>query len=245
MKLPTLRISAFQFIYVVIAIATALHTAWGAARTMQGVMPEDTAGQLIWWVQGMFFAIAIDWAMFVIAMRIREGHWNVKTLTLMIISFILAATFSSFFQLLYAWVHSAPIVNSGGVVSEWQTRLGGVINSAPIIVPLMLPGISIVYTLSGITTHKRANTPEKTSVVVSEKPFITTDVQLTDSAQEVKALPAKSSVKALKSGKSNSAKKNVICPGCKRAYAPGSIWRHKQTCSAYIALQVMNSEVMQ
>lgn len=242
-KLPQLRIDAFQFIYVITAVATALHTAWGAARTMQGLMPQDVAGQVIWWINGVFFAIAIDVAMYVIAKRIRAHEGATEWL---IVSFILAAVFSSYFQLLYAWVHSAPIVDNGGVAPEWQMRLGGIINSATVIAPFMLPLLGIAYTLTGLG-HRTSATkePEKTLVVRDDKPFISTPSDLPDSVQKVKALPAKTSVRSPKAKVLNAGvSKRVVCPGCSGEFAPGSIWRHKQSCSEYIALQI-SSEVVQ
>lgn len=239
MKLPQLRIDAFQFIYVITAVATALHTAWGAARTMQGLMPTDVAGQVIWWINGVFFAIAIDVAMYVIAKRIRAHEGRAEWL---VVSFILAAVFSSYFQLLYAWVHSAPIVDNGGVAPEWQMRLGGIINSATVIAPFMLPLLGIAYTLTGL--GHRAHAPEKPPVVSNEKPFISTPVELPDNVQEVKALPAKTSVARPKARVLASGVKRVVCPGCSGEFAPGSIWRHKQGCSEYQKMQIV-SEVVQ
>lgn len=152
-------LNPYLLIYVVIAVATASHTAWGAAFTMQGAQPSDAAALVGWQLQGLAFALAIDATMLLVAMKMRSGVPTANVLRLgrvripvnfYVVTFLFVALVSAYFQLLFAFVHSAPLETAGGVTDEWQMRLQPVIDARIIIAPLALPVIALLYTVAGL-----------------------------------------------------------------------------------------------
>lgn len=135
----------FKIVYWVIAAATAQHTAWGAATTMQGSQGESNP---LWWLQGLAFAVAIDVSMVLVATKIRSGS-NRNALRYAL-TFAGVALLSSYFQLLYAWSHINLLPPGTGVGADWSTRLQGLVEARLVIAPFALPVISILYTVAGL-----------------------------------------------------------------------------------------------
>jgi len=136
-------------VYIVISLSTALHTAWGAATTMQGDAPSGGNDLIIWWVQGALFAIAIDVSMLALASVIRNGQGSRAHA----ITFCVVALLSTYTQLLYAWSHTSQLTPGAGMPSEWVAQLQGLIDLRILILPLALPTIALLYTLSGLGAH--------------------------------------------------------------------------------------------
>lgn len=142
----------FKMAYWVIAGATAQHTAWGAAITMQGLSDE---GKWWWWAQGLAFAIGIDFLMVMVASKIRSGVppqrlFGKLPFNWYIVTFVMVALFSTYFQLLYAWKHISDLNPGNGVTPDWKANLEGLINARIIIAPLALPLVATLYTLGGL-----------------------------------------------------------------------------------------------
>ncbi len=115
---------------------------------MQGTQPIDASQLVGWWLQGLFFAIAIDYSMVMIATKIRTGtsasqYINLRIVRIPInwytIAFLFVAIGSSYFQLLYAWVHSMQLQTGTGVTILWQERLSALIDARVVFAPLLLP----------------------------------------------------------------------------------------------------------
>lgn len=140
----------FVAVYVVIAVATAHHTAWGAAMTMEGPSPSEVGvGLLVWWLKGLAFAAAVDVAMFALAGLIRNRQAGRAAVG----AFAFAAAISTYMQLLYAWTHMPALPASGGVPGDWQVRLQWLIDLRVLILPLALPVMSVWYTVAGLGGH--------------------------------------------------------------------------------------------
>lgn len=134
----------YKLVYWVIAAATAQHTAWGAATTMQGSGSENAP---LWWFQGLAFAIAIDVSMVLVATKIRSG--NRANAFRYALTFASVALLSSYFQLLYAWAHISVLPAGEGVSTDWKTQLQALVDARLLIAPFALPAISIAYTIAG------------------------------------------------------------------------------------------------
>lgn len=152
-------LNPFLLVYIVIAVATATHTAWGAAQTMQGAMPTEPLPQVGWWMQGLAAAIAIDITMLLTATKVRSNsqssasvrvwRWRVP-INWYIMTFAFTAVISTYSQVLYGFAHSGALVASAGVSPEWQARLQGLVDARIIIVPLALPVTALLYTVAGL-----------------------------------------------------------------------------------------------
>lgn len=181
----------FKIVYWIIAAATAQHTAWGAATTMQG----HENGDPLWWAQGFAFAIAIDYSMVAVASKIRgRGSQNAFRYA---ITFTVVALLSSYFQLLYAWSHITALPAGAGVAVDWKTQLQGLIDFRLLIAPFALPFISILYTIAGLGKggEKESNRSKRNSNGIPSEIRV-----------EVPQLPAKST---LGHSKAPDAKKKV------------------------------------
>src|SRR3990167_469017 len=170
----------YKFVYWVIAVATAQHTAWGAATTMQGSGSENAP---IWWFQGLAFAIAIDVSMVLVATKIRSG--NRANAIRYALTFAGVALLSSYFQLLYAWAHIGMLPAGEGVSADWQTQLQAIVDARLLIAPFALPAISIAYTIAGFGKggEKESNRSKRAS-----------NGNPSEIRVEVPALPAKSTL---------------------------------------------------
>lgn len=225
----------FKIVYWVIAIATAQHTAWGAATTMQGTQGE---GALWWWLQGLAFAIAIDVSMVMVATKIRNrGNCNVIWYA---ITFGMVAIFSSYFQLLYSWSHISELQRGAGVAIEWFNRLDGLIAARLIVAPLALPAISILYTLAGLgkggETMRRKSQREVATSATNTTPKIAVSVDQLPMPNYLK-LPA-----GLQWHNGGYVERNgstivaYTCPGCGNQLSIAGWSRHKKSCKQYIAI---------
>lgn len=223
----------FKIVYWVIAVATAQHTAWGAAITMQGSNGE---GEIWWWLQGLAFAIAIDISMVMIATKIRNrGNRNV---IMYAITFLIVAGLSFFFQLLYTWSHISELTQGTGIAIEWQQRLQPIINARLIIAPFALPLISILYTISGL--GKGGETQRKPQREVAQVATPATS----RIAVDVDRLPAPDFI-ALTDGlqwhNGGYVERNgdtivaYLCPGCGKQLSIAGWSRHKKSCKQYVA----------
>jgi hypothetical protein len=139
--------NVFTLVYLCIAAATAHHTAWGAAFTMQGQPPADLLGQAAWWCSGALFAVAVDVSMLAISRAIRAGRERTRWLLL---AFALVSAASMFTQLLYAAHHAAPLPLSEGVAPAWAAALQPLVDARVVVIPLLLPALALLYTFAGV-----------------------------------------------------------------------------------------------
>jgi MFS family permease len=223
----------FKIVYWVIAVATAQHTAWGAAITMQGSNGE---GQIWWWLQGLAFAIAIDISMVMIATKIRNrGNRNVWMYA---ITFLIVAGLSFFFQLLYTWSHISELTQGTGIAIEWAERLQGVINARLIIAPFALPLISILYTISGLGKGgeaQRKPQPVQREVASSATSRIEVDVDRLPPPQYIALTDGLQWHNGGYVERNGDAIVAYICPGCEKQLSIAGWSRHKKSCKQYIA----------
>ena len=230
----------FKLVYWIIAIATAQHTAWGAATTMQGTQPIDSNQLIGWWIQGLAFAIAIDYTMVMVATKIRNGansrqYIRIRKLQIPInwyaIAFIVAAIGSSYFQLLYAWVHAMQLQTGTGVTAIWQERLSALIDARIIIAPFALPAIATIYTIGGLgkggeTQSKQRNVAQP---MQSSRNLVASDAIKVErepsQSRNILSLPEPHKLRA-DDGKLT----GYICPGCGNHLSISGWSRHKKTC---------------
>lgn len=232
----------FRLVYWVIAIATAQHTAWGAATTMQGALPADATLQLGWWLQGIAFAIAIDYSMVMIATKIRTGtnatrnigFWRIAIpINWYTIAFIFVAAMSSYFQLLYAWAHVTALQSGNGVSAIWVERLQSLIEARIAIAPFALPAIAILYTFGGF--GKGGEAQRKNATLQSDRNPVAPKIEISTDA-----LPSGSAMKQLPD--SSQLRNNdgllvgYICPGCSKQLSISGWSRHKHSCKQYQVL---------
>lgn len=240
----------FKIVYWVIAAATAQHTAWGAATTMQGVQGEDAAW---WWLQGLAFAIAIDVSMVMVATKIRSGgNRNTKVYA---ITFFFVALLSSYFQLLYAWAHINELAAGTGVAVEWTQRLEGLVNARLIIAPLALPIISIFYTLAGLgkggeTQRMRATAQREVASVAT--PLQANTQRINVSVDRLPSEVAQSYPEGMhipeglqwhNGGyveRDGDVIAGYVCPGCGKQLSVAGWSRHRRSCSAYASISHTN-----
>jgi len=238
MKLFTL--DRFKLVYWVIAIATAQHTAWGAATTMQGGLPIDSTAQLWWWVQGFAFAIAIDISMVMVATKVRNGGSNAQYVQIgrlrlpvnwYAITFFMVAIFSSYFQLLYAWAHATPLQTGGGIATVWIDRLQSLIDARIIIAPFALPGIALLYTIGGLGKGGEAQ-PKQRNVVQPSQPsrnLVANDsIKIEREQSQPRALLSAPQPEKVRSD--DGKLMGYICPGCGNHLSISGWSRHKKTC---------------
>ncbi len=234
------RFNAFQLVYWVIAAATAQHTAWGAATTMQGMQPEVAT---MWWLQGIAFAIAIDASMILVATKIRTGTsasqylklWRVRIpINWYTVTFATVAIVSFYFQLLYAWAHAQPLPNVGGIAQEWIDRLQGVINARIVIAPLALPMIATLYTLGGFGKGGEAQSKQRNVATVAQprrNPDATYIAVKVDELQQ--PAPQRQLPDGSKLRDSDGKLIGYVCPGCGNQLSISGWSRHKKSCQQY------------
>lgn len=236
MKFSLPKINPFVIVYWGIAIATAYHTAWGAATTMQGAQPEQT---IWWWAQGLAFAMAIDFTMVAVASKIRSRNkieWRIDASYLL--TFAILAIASAYFQLLYAWAHATNIEPLAGVSQYWQSTLSGLIDARIVIAPLALPLIATLYTVAGLGKGGEVQSKGKSKRNVAQKPAIQVakDQRQLSDGQTVLALPD-----AIRIEDNEGKVARYVCPGCDKELSVSGWCRHKRTCNAYLSLQEVAS----
>jgi hypothetical protein len=238
------KMDKFKAVYWVIAVATAQHTAWGAATTMQGGLPSDPAAQSWWWVQGLAFAIAIDISMVMVATKVRSGSSNSQSIGFWklripinwyTITFFMVAIFSFYFQLLYAWAHASPLANGGGIASIWVDRLQSLIDARIIIAPFALPGIATLYTIGGLGKGGEAHPkprnvtqPMQSSRATVANEAIRVDVE--PLPQPAISTPLLQSPQPEKMRDDSGKLTGYVCPGCGAELSISGWSRHKKTC---------------
>lgn len=217
-------VDQFKIVYWLIAAATAQHTAWGAATTMQGAQGEGSA---VWWLQGLAFAIAIDISMVMVAIKMRSG--SNRNAIRYAITFAVVAILSSYFQLIYAWAHITMLAPGGGVAIDWLQRLQSIIDARLVIAPFALPGISILYTIAGLGRGgeiAKVRNPRNVDAMRVE-------IGLPELAQPVRPqlLPG-----AIQKRNEAGELQGYICPACNKELSISGWSRHKKTCPQYTAL---------
>ncbi len=237
-----LNFDKFRLVYWVIAIATAQHTAWGAATTMQGALPSDATLQFGWWLQGIAFAIAIDYSMVMIATKIRTGTNATRNLNFgriaiplnwYTIAFIFVAAMSSYFQLLYAWSHATALQAGSGVATEWVARLQSLVDARIAIAPFALPAIAILYTFGGF--GKGGEVQRRNATAQSDRNPVATKIEISTDA-----LPSGSAMKQLPDSSQLRNPEGIlvgyVCPGCAKQLSISGWSRHKHSCKQYQVL---------
>lgn len=238
------RVDKFKMVYWVIAGATAQHTAWGAATTMQGGMPADPSAQTWWWVQGLAFAFAVDISMVMVATKVRNGGSNAQYIGVgrlripinwYTITFFLVAIFSSYFQLLYAWAHATPLANGGGIATEWVNRLQALIDARIIIAPFVLPVIATFYTIGGLgkggeLQSKPRNVAQSTQS--SRNPVAMSEIKVDVEQPQRAALeaPKLQLPQPQKVRNNDGILVGYVCPGCNATLSVSGWSRHKKSC---------------
>ncbi len=218
----------FKAVYWVIAIATAQHTAWGAATTMQGSQSE---GQWHWWAQGLAFAIAIDVSMVMVATKMRGG--GNRNAMRYAFTFAAVAILSSYFQLLYAWAHITELNPGAGVAMDWTQRLQAIIDARILIAPIALPGISIAYTLAGLGKGGEIVGRRNASQSLRNEGAtrIEVGVEALPQPAQPKLLPGATQVR-----NEDGTLEGYVCPACKKELTISGWSRHKTTCKQYVAM---------
>ena len=248
MRFSLPRFNGFTIVYWVIAIATAQHTAWGAATTMQGAQPSAIEMAAFWWLQGIAFAIAIDFTMVAVATKIRSRNkldWKVDGPY--IATFAMVAIASAYFQLLYAWGHATELQTMGGVAPEWQERLQGLIAARIVIAPVALPVIATLYTIAGLgkggevqSKGRAVQSSPAQSLQSTRNPAQSVTIEV---ANDRPALPENAQSKALPEPQRIAADDGKltgwICPGCGKELSISGWSRHKKTCGEYLSLQAV------
>ncbi len=251
MRLPrlTLSLNGFRLVYWIIALATAQHTAWGAATTMQGRQPSGNPEAAFWWLQGAAFAIAIDFTMVQVATKIRSGMSTGQSLRLhrltvsinwYVITFIAVAMASTYFQFLYAWYHADSLPNGAGVVELWRTRMQGMVDSRIVIAPFILPIIAMLYTFGGFgkggeAQPKRnvASNPPSQRVQSDAIRVERVDVTL----PELPPSPPRNILPEPQKIRNDDGHLTAyICPGCHKELSVSGWSRHKAKCPEYLEI---------
>lgn len=241
------RLDKFKAVYYMIAIATAQHTAWGAATSMQGAQPADNIG---WWIQGLFFAIGIDLSMVMVATKIRNGAsgraifrlWRLQfAINWYMVAFAAVAILSTYFQLVYAWAHADALQIGGGIAKEWKDRLQGIIDARIVIAPIALPLIATLYTIGGF--GKGGESQSKTRTVAPPRnPNV--KVQSIKIEQNGSPQLQNGQTRQLPDGHQirNDDGKLIayICPGCHKELSVSGWNRHQHTCKKYLVMKVDN-----
>lgn len=248
------KVDKFKLVYWVIAIATAQHTAWGAATTMQGGMGTDAPTQSWWWVQGLFFAIAIDYSMVMVATKIRSGTqasqyfklWRLRIpINWYTLTFAIVAIMSSYFQLLYAWAHATPLASGGGVSTVWVDRLQALIDARVIIAPFALPIIATFYTIGGLGKGGEAQSKPRNVAqpMQSSRNMDATDairIDIEQLQQPALTAPRLQLPAPQKLTDANGKLRGYICPGCGVDLSVSGWSRHKKTCEKLSVLNIGN-----
>lgn len=237
----------FKLVYWIIALATAQHTAWGAATTMQGVQPSDPAIALGWWVQGLAFAIAIDFTMVMVATKIRNGDsapqslgvWRLRaSVNWYVVTFAIVAGISFYFQLLYAWAHAQSLPQAGGIAQSWIDRLTGLIEARVIIAPLALPLVATLYTIGGFgkggerTIRRNAAQPIAQPLRNAPQPI----------AIERETLPQLPTPQPTEIRDNDGRLHGYVCPGCGKSLSISGWSRHKKVCESIRQLHEVEVE---
>lgn len=239
-----LHFDMFKAVYWVIALATAQHTAWGASTTMQG---SGNEGAVEWWLQGVAFAIAVDFTMVMVATKIRTGSasshklrlWKLRlSINWYAVTFIFVAAASFYFQLLYAWSHAQALATAGGVADEWTNRLQPLIDARIVIAPAALPFIATLYTLGGFGKGGEVATRNATQPL--ERSITTTIPGDKPVRVEKIATPLLTEGNKIRNG--DGVIVGHICPGCGKELSRSGWSRHKKTCSELLEMVEVRNE---
>lgn len=160
------RITLFEVIYIAISIATFQHSMWSAAMTFDGNPPIGPISleTFHWYFNGALLAITIDIGMLLIAKELRKSQ-NAA----LVIAFAIAALSSFYMQIMYSMNHTEILKSGAGVTPYWQTTLSPIMDARIILVPLMLPLFSVIYTIAQIRMAK-TDIEEIKGVVITEQP---------------------------------------------------------------------------
>ena len=121
----------FTSLYVLISVATFRHSAYGFASL------ENAS--FAW---GALSALAVDAGMALSAAGLRKERnlW-------LVVGLGVAAVASTYTQLLFAVTHAEPMVVAEG--ARWLTQASFLIDARVLVLPCLLPALSLVYAASG------------------------------------------------------------------------------------------------
>jgi len=157
------------------AIAAALHSSWAFSTAFGGQQPiaEPTLLYAGWLLPGILIAFSLDIGMLATAVAIRHGQRSRS----MYVTFGVLAAFIFYAQAFYLSAHTPQIAVAPGV-SEWmRIPVTLFMDLRVIILPLMLPLSTTLYTFSyrgGETSQKAAqrdskpNRDERRSALVTD-----------------------------------------------------------------------------
>lgn len=144
----------FEILYLSVAVATFDHTRLTAATMFEGVQPlHGTPEFWEWLFRGTLIAIAVDVGMFVASREISKSKSRTYTLAL-IASFISASFISFFMQVGYIAMYGGAISFSETTPQYWRDFLMPLIEARYLIMPLALPFLATIYTISRVAKDK-------------------------------------------------------------------------------------------
>lgn len=144
-------VSPFEILYLAIAIATFEHTLWAAAFMFEGKVNVDLPGD--WYLRGALIAIAVDVGM-LISSRMLAGASNRSQKLTLSLSFGIAAVISFYTQLVYMAMHTPDVVALSTLSPFWQHVVQPLLDARILILPLALPSLATIYTLTRLTHHQ-------------------------------------------------------------------------------------------
>lgn len=167
-KKPKFQVQWYVLIYLALAVSTYKHSAWSFSNVLEGPEPllnweiagftVEFAWQIMtvsfWWLWGGLMAMAVDVGLYFSARAIREHNikrqYDHKRLFTQWTTYGIAAGLSAYTQLLYAAQHTTTLKVAETGVKPLQA--GGwlfiMLEWAVIILPIALPGLSFLYTIS-------------------------------------------------------------------------------------------------
>lgn len=146
-------LNPFELLYLAIAVATFTHTVWAAAFLFEGAVADGDP----WWnFKGALIAIAVDMGMLLTSKFLQEAKHPIHVGAL-ILSFVVAAVTSFYFQMVYIMYHTPTFVTSAGVNTYWVGVMTPFIDARVFLLPAFLPVLATVYTVARIFTHRAAN----------------------------------------------------------------------------------------
>lgn len=143
--------SLFFALYVIIALATFRHSSYGFASIERG--------SIIW---GAMSALAVDIGMMLSATGLRKERKTKALLSSLLIGLMISALASIYTQLLFAVMNAQVVLVSPG--ASWMQRgASWIIEKRILIMPALLPVLSIVYSFSAKENGKHSSSPEEQS----------------------------------------------------------------------------------
>lgn len=155
--------SPFELLYLSIAVATLDHTIWASAYLFEGAASEGTP---LFYLKGWLIAIAVDLGMLLISRFLQDAD-DPKQVVVLVISFLLAAVSSFYFQMVYILAHTPVFVVSNGVTAYWANSfLINLLDARVLLLPLALPVLASSYTIARIYNKKQVKKQESQEVII-------------------------------------------------------------------------------